>query len=120
MEDYRTPKDQGIWKESFTLACFIYSVTDGDSFAPDPELRCTTRRIMVRVLSSIMEGFESADPVEREKFLSRAALASGELRQLLLKGYQGGCLSFKEFSRAREQCLRLRCRLLDPGMENVG
>jgi len=109
-----------IWKASFTLACRIYRITDQSPFARNPVVRAEIRKSMVRVLSSVIEGWESGEGPEAEDFLKQAVLSLGELRDRLLEGYQENCLTFQEFCEVREQCRRLRERMLDPRLEAVG
>lgn len=117
METNERLEDQEIWKNSFSLACFIYQATDRSSFSRDQELRRKSRKSVVEMLSSVIEGFEAESQLEAADFFRAAVLAIGELKKLLLTGYQRDCLNFKEFCTAREQCGKLCGQLLDPGME---
>ncbi len=113
-------EDREIWKNSFALACFVYWVTDRDSFCQDEELRRGSRKLAARVLSSVIENFEAESRVEAEDFLRKAVIFLGDLRQVLLTSYQRDCLSFQEFCNAREQCRKLSLQLLDPRLEKRG
>lgn len=120
MEIYEKMEDQEIWKSSFALACFIYWVTDRESFCMDRELRRRSRKLMARVLSSVIESFETGNQIEAGDFLRKAVISLVDLRQLLITSYQRDCLSFQEFCNAREQCRKLSSQLLDPGLERRG
>ena len=113
-------EDQEIWKNSFALACFIYWVTDRDSFCLDKELRSRSRKLAAGVLSAVIENFEAESRAEAADFLRKAVISLGDLRQVLLTSYQRDCLNFQEFCNAREQCRKLSRRLLDPGLEKRG
>ena len=113
-------EDQEIWKNSFALACFIYWLTDRDSFCLDRELRSRSRKLAAGVLSSVIENFEAESRAEAEDFLRKAVIFLGELRKVLLTSYQRDCLNFQEFCNAREQCRKLSLQLLDPGLEKRG
>lgn len=120
MDTNQRLEDQEIWKCSFALACFIYTVTDRDAFGLEAELRNRIRKKMVKILSSIIEGFEAGKSLETERFLRAAVISLGDLKQILISAYQLDCLDFQEFSRAREQCRRLSGLLLAPGIEKRG
>ena len=117
METYERLEDKEIWKNSFSLACFVYQATDRASFDRQRELRRKSRKSVVKMLSSVIEGFEAETQLEAAGFFRAAVLAIGELKKLLLNGYQEDCLSFQEFCAAREKCGLLIGQLLDPGME---
>lgn len=120
MEIIEKLEDQEIWKNSFSLGCFIYWATDRESFSDNPELRRESRESIVIVLSSVIESFEAENRREAGDFLRKAVMALGDLKKMLLTGYQRDCLSFQEFCSAREQCRKLSLQLLDPGMEKKG
>ena len=71
MEICEKLEDQEIWKNSFALACFIYWVTDRDSFCRDEELRRLSRKLAARILSSVIESFESKDLPGEVDFLRK-------------------------------------------------
>ena len=120
METDQRMEDQEIWKCSFALACFIYSVTDRDSFCLDIDLRKKVRKLMVRILSSIIESFETGNPREAGEFLRQAVVSLRDLKQTLISAYQCGCLNFQEFSKVRAECGKLSSMLLAPEMDNRG
>ena len=117
MDTHQRIEDQEIWKCSFALACQIYSLTDREEFSRYGEQRKRVRRLMVRVLSSIIESFEAGSVGEAGDYLRDSAISLRDLRGELIEAYRLDCLAFQDFSKARAGCHRLSGLLLAPAME---
>lgn len=102
------------------MACFVYSVTDRESYCFMPDLRKETRSLTVEILAMIMSGIESSEESGREGRFREAAVRLVSLKELLLRGYQGNGVSYQEFRKVREYCMELRDRLLDPVWAEIG
>jgi len=120
MRDHEKSELKEIWGESFKMACFIYSLTDRESYSIMMDLRKNTRSVTVEILGLIMEGLESTGSHSRENCFRAAAVRLAPLKNLMLRGYQDNCISYQDLTRFRDYCTGLRDRLLDPGLEALG
>lgn len=117
MEEEYGIENQEIWKKSFSLGLFVYSLTESSRFEREVELKIVIRKVMVEVLSSVIESFEAAREQDRAELLRKAAVALGKIEKKLLKGYQKDCISFPELGQARGGCRSLRNSLVTVELE---
>jgi four helix bundle protein len=76
-------EDLVAWQKARDLACAVYEVTRGPSFAKDYGLSGQIQRAAVSIMSNIAEGFERNRRAEFHQFLSVAKASCAEVRSHL-------------------------------------
>ena len=90
------------WQKARELANLVYSVTLGDQFARDFDLKNQIRRSASSVMHNIAEGFDSGSDAEFSRFLRIARRSASEVQSQLYLALDQGYISTAEFDQIYE------------------
>ena len=102
-----------IFQNARELSKKIYPVTNKDSFKSDFRFVQQIRAAAGSIMDNIAEGFERTGNKEFINFLYIAKGSCGEVRSQLIRAYDVGYLTTKEFEDLYSECRKLSSSIMN-------